>query len=240
VISVQGNGQPVADQAILAEFLASHGFVVATSPSVTRRRGPPPSADSIGPSAERQADDVARVVRRVSQRYGVDPRRVGLIGHSFGARGALLFQMRGRAVRALVSLDGGIGTATGTASMLTAPSYSSTRGGVPVLHFFETLSAAMAPDWVFLRTLRGPVTVAKVEGMRHHHFTDLGGLVGQLPALARATQATSGTAAGYRAVAEATLTFLERRLRRSPGGAMGVSVSVDSLLTMTPLSQVDR
>jgi predicted dienelactone hydrolase len=35
VLLEQGNGQTLRDQAPLAEYLASHGYVVATSPSPT-------------------------------------------------------------------------------------------------------------------------------------------------------------------------------------------------------------
>ena len=36
VLVAQGNGQSASDQAILSEFLASHGFVVCTTPSQAR------------------------------------------------------------------------------------------------------------------------------------------------------------------------------------------------------------
>ena len=60
--------------------------------------------------------------------------RIGVVAHSFGARGALLLSMRDPRVAALVSLDGGIGTATGRASFEVLPSYHAGAATAPILH----------------------------------------------------------------------------------------------------------
>ena len=62
VYIAQGNGQLAADQAVLAEFIASHGYIVVTTPSVLLVTGSLTSDDQTGPRAEEQSDDIDRAV----------------------------------------------------------------------------------------------------------------------------------------------------------------------------------
>src|SRR5215207_5983841 len=54
VVIAQGNQQRPLHQAVLAEFLSSHGFVVATAASTTVAT-PMRTADDVGPAAQREA-----------------------------------------------------------------------------------------------------------------------------------------------------------------------------------------
>lgn len=51
VIVAQGNFQAAADQAFLCEYLASHGYIVATSPFPARIIGPMKTSDDVYPMA---------------------------------------------------------------------------------------------------------------------------------------------------------------------------------------------
>jgi len=211
VLLAQGNGQTLHDQAPLAEYLASHGYVVATTPSPMRITGPLTGEGDIGRRAEEQASDLAEARSALAARLDVRPGAIGVVGHSFGARAALLFAMGDPDVAALVSLDGGIGTATGRASLERAPSYRAAAMRAPLLHFYERLDEFMAPDFGLLCTLRRARRwVVEVPDAHHHHFTSLGAAVLLHPALGPALRATPRTAGAYRAVAEATLEFLDR------------------------------
>jgi pimeloyl-ACP methyl ester carboxylesterase len=59
----------------------------------------------------------------LADRRDVLGQRMGVVGHSFGARAALLLAMLDPQVAAVVSLDGGIGTASGRASLEALPIY---------------------------------------------------------------------------------------------------------------------
>src|SRR5439155_4627259 len=85
VLLAQGNGQTLRDQAPLAEYLASHGYVVATCPSPMLITGPLTDDADIARRAEEQADDLAFVRAALYQRPDVAGERIGLVGHSFGA-----------------------------------------------------------------------------------------------------------------------------------------------------------
>ena len=152
VLVGQGNGQSTADQVVLCEYLASHGFVVASTPSPTLRASLE-REDQVGDFAETQCDDLASAILAVAAVLPADTTGIAVLGHSFGARGALLLAMRDPRVRAIVSLDGGIGTATGDSSFRGAPSFRAGAPLPPILHFYETLDPFMAPDFTLLKSL---------------------------------------------------------------------------------------
>jgi dienelactone hydrolase len=217
VLVAQGNGQSLHDQAPLCEYLASHGYVVATAPSPMRISGPLTDEREMGTRASEQARDLAFVLARAARRADVDARRVGLVGHSFGARAALLLAMQEPRVAALVSLDGGIGTATGRSALEQVSSFDPAALRAPVLHFYERLDPFMTPEFGLLRSLSASDRwLVEVPAMHHHHFASLGAVSVTQPALAPALGATGETARAYLAVARATLDFLDHFLAHDP------------------------
>lgn len=212
VLVAQGNGEDVFDQVVLCEYLASRGFVVATTPSPMRET-PLEREDQVGELAERQASDLAAAADAVSQIVPVDTGRIGLVGHSFGARAALLLAMRDPRVRAVVSLDGGIGTATAVEELRDAPSYDASAELPPILHVYEDLDTFMTPDFTLLESLdSAELTLVPTAGMHHVHFTTYGFAAAVFPELAAATHATPETAENVVGVAVRTASFLLDRL----------------------------
>jgi pimeloyl-ACP methyl ester carboxylesterase len=102
-------------------------------------------------------------------------------GHSFGARAALLFEMREPWVAALVSLDGEIGTAR----------YIHDTG----LRLLRSLDPA--ERWLV------PVPAM------HHQFASLGAASMAFPRFRSALAATSATSDQYGSVRRATLDFTD-------------------------------
>jgi dienelactone hydrolase len=221
VLVAQGNGNSASDQAVLCELLASHGFAVATSPSPTRITGPMKDNSDIAKTAEDQTLDLAILAKAARERPFVAkvPDRTALVGHSFGARSALLYAMQNGAV-ALVSLDGGIGTKTGQDELRKSRFFDAARAKLPILHIYEQLDAFMAPDFTLLRSLPGAdVRLVRATHLHHMHFTTVGDAAGQFPALAKVTQADARTTQAYTDVANATVAFLEAALADKRGRA---------------------
>lgn len=214
VVIGQGNAQDAADQAILAEHLASHGYVVVTTPSPMVDR-PMQGESDIGPYAELQAaqmDSATHLARLVT---GSTSSAVAVIGHSFGARSALLYVMQHPDVRGLVSLDGGIGTANGLDPLRRSRLFDSTRALPPILHEYETLDAFMSPDLTFLKSLRSSrLTLERRESMHHVHFTTLGFVAAMSPALARVTRSGPELQREVGEVAVSVRLFLDEVTRR--------------------------
>jgi dienelactone hydrolase len=205
VVIAQGNEQSAFDQAPLAEALAARGYVVATTPSPMRLDGPMQSAEEIGARAQVQAEDLAFAAAQVGAALPADLDRIAVLGHSFGARAALLLAMHDGRIRALVSLDGGIGTALGRDVMARAPWFDTAGTHAAILHFYEELDPYMAPDFTLLRAVaHGGLDLVPTAGMHHHHFTALGFAAAAEPEIARAT--------GAGPELPASLDGLERRL----------------------------
>lgn len=212
VLVAQGNGQDVADQVVLCEYLANQGYVVASTPSPMLRT-PMEREDQAGTFAERQAADLAAAMRALAERQPVDTMHVGIVGHSFGARAALLLAMRDPRIRAVVSLDGGIGTASALEPFRQAPSFHADAPLPPLLHFYEKLDAFMKPEFTLLKGLHiKDLVLTPTHAMHHVHFTTYGFAAGVFPSLASATHATHATAPSARGVVEATAAFLGRNL----------------------------
>ena len=103
--------------AILAEYLASHGFVVVSVPML--------GTTASDPDQHRTQSGLETSLRDVEFAWGLvrgesfaDGANIGVIGHSVGAVEAVLFAMRNSDVRAVAALDGTYGFA-GTTQVLT-------------------------------------------------------------------------------------------------------------------------
>lgn len=222
VLLSQGNGQSAHDQAFLAETIASHGYVVATTPSASRISGPMNSEEEIAAKAEEQAGDLARAAFEIKTRAELEEEGLAVVCHSFGARAGLLLAMSNSSVRALVSLDGGIGAKTGKGMLERSGLFNAKAMTAPVLHFYEDLDPFMAPDFSLLDSLEGSRRFfVKVPAMHHVHFTSVGSLASLAPSLASATGATEATAGSVEAVARSTVSFLDAAMKKSSGGPEG-------------------
>jgi dienelactone hydrolase len=203
VLVAQGNHQDAPDQAVLTEFLASHGFIVASTPSPMIRT-PMRSEDEIGTFAARQAKDLARAIDVASASLRVAPGPIAVVGHSFGARSALLLALQNRRVTKLVSLDGGIGTATGAAGLEAVD----LARAPAILHLYEDLDPFMTPDFAFLDTLRARKEL--IPGVHHAHFTTMGFAAAAMPELAKITHAGGEIGESVGKIAQRTLEFLRK------------------------------
>ena len=122
------------ESTVLWEYLASHGYVVATVPqlgSSLEQAGLRFSADDL----EIQARDVEFAISALARTEGVDSRRIALTGHSAGAVVDLLVASRHTQVGAVASLDGSITTVDGR-EMLAALSLTAESLRVPLLNLY--------------------------------------------------------------------------------------------------------
>ena len=212
ILVAQGNQHAAADQAVLCEYLASHGFVVATTPSPMLVR-PMTDAEQIGEFAELQAAELRRAVRVVSAHHRVDATKIAVVGHSFGSRAALLLAMSHESVRAIVSLDGGIGSSIGVAQMRAARSFRPGRVP-PLLHLYETEDAFVQSDPTFLQSAgSASLHTESIRGMHHVHFSSLGFAAASIPELQKLTRAPADVGESTEYIARRTLAFVSRYLR---------------------------
>jgi dienelactone hydrolase len=216
VLIATGTGGAVQDEAVLGELLASRGYVAATTPSPVRLGSRMESEADVLPRAQEQADDLTLALDLLRARKDVDRSRVAVLGYSFGARSALLLASRLRDVRALVSLEGGIGS--GQAKDWLPPGFA--RGGIaiPILHVYGDGDVASPPDFALLESLSSARRwLVRIAGLRHLDFITFGLAAATLP------QMTSPEAAprreGLRAAHEYAAAFLDAHLLRRAAGA---------------------
>lgn len=212
VLIAQGNRHTAADQAILAEYLASHGFVVATVPSAMNISGPMKSETEIGARSEEQALDLEFLAEYMRNDEHADAAKIAVIGHSFGARAGLLYAMRNPAVTALVSLDGGIGVALGREQLEQSTFFKKDALRAHVAHLYEENDEVMKADHTLLNDVAASVYTRKLPSMHHAHFSSVGFAAASLPDVARVTRAGATIRDDVRLVARETLAFLQQRL----------------------------
>jgi hypothetical protein len=86
-----------------AEYLASHGYAVAISPS----HGDAPSGMTFDADGqEQQVRDIEVTLGALRHRSSIDASRISLVGYSFGGGSVLIAAMRVPGIKAVVSLDG--------------------------------------------------------------------------------------------------------------------------------------
>lgn len=213
IIIGQGNFQSAHHQAILSEYIASHGYVVATTPSQTRISGPLTSEDQIFPSMEEQSRDMGVAIESFRNDPTVDIQQIGIVGHSFGARSAFLMLVRDPRVKALVSLDGGIANKRGKDWLQKLSSFDPLAVHTPILHFYQDNDDVVIPDFELLESMKNSAQVRiKLERMQHLYFTSLGMVTATISGFG--PQVDQELKRKYEAICFYTLNFLDMVIKK--------------------------
>ena len=182
VLIAQGNFHTLMHQAPLAEALADRGYAVISVPFPFHIDGPPAASATVLSIADTHAADLRRAIHAARSVVLIDSADVTVIGHSFGARSALLIALE-TPVKALVSLDGGIANRAGN-DWLDGSKYDAAQLHAPVLHVFQTADSIVVPDMTLLNRMVGSDQLRiNVAGMRHAEFTVFGSLIAAFPEL---------------------------------------------------------
>jgi len=123
-------GENHAENAIMCEYLASHGFVVATTPSMGSRRFQlqPTPADQ-----ENLIRDREFILVHINQFPFIDKNRLGVCGYHFGGATALLMQMRNSDIDAVAALEGSFILPDFIELAKQNPAYNPARAHVPLM-----------------------------------------------------------------------------------------------------------
>lgn len=128
----------------LAELLASHGYVVVTTPALGRTAGDEATRPQV--ALETRARTLEFAAAHVLETREVDADRIALIGVNFDGAAALLSQARTMRARAVVSIDGREGKAGGDALLRQAPEFDIVRLRTPYLTVQWDEPMLPAPD----------------------------------------------------------------------------------------------
>lgn len=207
VLLALGNFHSAYNQAVLGEFLASHGYVVTTTPSQSVIDGPPAADVSVLAQVQTQAADLTLALRVARTMPFVDATRMAAVGHSFGARTAFLLTLE-QPLAAVVSLDGGIANRHGR-EWIDGLRFEREQWRTPLLHVFQVGDTIVQPDFTLIRSLRSATrTLVRVDSLPHAGFTTLGFVAGSIPGF-RIGAPASDLAGRATAVAALTLNYLD-------------------------------
>jgi dienelactone hydrolase len=198
----------------LAEYLAGHGFVVATAPLVGTTS---PFVKVEADDLETQVRDLELVLQRVRRFEFVSPERVGVLGFDMGGMAGVILAMRDRDVDAFVSMDAGILYRHPSGLPASSPSYDALALRVPWLHITETQRATPPPGSdatsLFERAVHANRYLMTIEGIGHEDFTSYALIPNRRAMPAYWPAATQENAARHKLVAEHVLTFFAAYLR---------------------------
>jgi pimeloyl-ACP methyl ester carboxylesterase len=152
VVFVPGFGAPSFQNTVAFEYLASHGFEVASIPS-TGANGREMTSDEAGVTA--QVEDIAFVMGAVPDLLPIDRDRVGLVGYSWGGLTVTLAAMRGAKVSALVALDPTLMVKKGHTRARSFDGYDPSTLTMPVLVMIANAKAFKERDVSFFDELSG-------------------------------------------------------------------------------------
>jgi hypothetical protein len=143
-----GSESPGWDNFVLCEYLASHGYVVASTPSFGTR-SPLMTQDFEG--LEAKTRDHEFVLAFLWDFPAVDRGRVGSLGWSLGGVSAAKLAMRDPRVGAVAALDGSMGYAAYRLAADQSPDYAYDRLRVPFIYLSQRITGSK--DFGFLDDL---------------------------------------------------------------------------------------
>ena len=171
ILFAQAYNLPPLTNFIMCEYLASHGYIVVTSPplGMTSRQ---PSADLKG--VETQLRDIEYLSGFVHDFPNVDQKKLGAIGYSTGTLALALLAIRNTNLDALISLDGAIAFNFGYSILYQSIYYDPSKVHIPIMHMTPR-EQNQNTDLSFFESLKySALHILKFKGLRHYDFSSFG------------------------------------------------------------------
>jgi dienelactone hydrolase len=197
-----GYGSTPTIHAATLEFLASHGFVVASISSAGAQPGGM-TFDAEGINA--QASDIDFAIDKLVGREDVNRDRIGIVGFSMGAAAGIVAAMRRSDIKTVISLDGLEGMPDGPDVIRPATGFEPARFNADFLRFgraFPTEARSMIEELT-----RSDRYLLEIPSASHLDFIPSSAF-----AAAAGESVTEDSLAIYQAASLALLAFLDRSL----------------------------
>ncbi|WP_413623723.1 hypothetical protein [Luteibacter sp. Lutesp34] len=224
VFLIGGLGADINTNVVLAEFLASHGYVVASVSLIGR------SGDQLAPSrapadTEASVRDIEYASSLLCVSKGIDCRQVAAIGHSLGAVQAVLLGQRNGNVTAVVALDGTYAFKGSESTLTDAQGFDPTMSRYALLDL-RRQQGMQSADLDFSAIDGLPYAdryMVQMKNMHHSDFTSFA-MTGEamhvpIKPVYNGTGWDRSTARrGYELAANIVLAFLDAEVKRHPEG----------------------
>ena len=217
IVAAPGRNDASDDNAVLWEYLASHGYVVGlvasqglNTVSVTQATG----------STEAGVRDMEFALAHLLGMREVDGTRIGTAGFSLGGLWALVLAMRNARVRGVVGLDPAFIFERTSASLRASPLFDSTRFATPLLVFAQR-DGEWAPE--VIEALRAaPRFTIRIAGMDHTDFSSYGAALRNHLGAAAREPAMRHRLNGFVAVATYVRDFLDAFVKGDEARALAI------------------
>jgi dienelactone hydrolase len=200
--------------AATAEYLAGHGFVVATAPLVGTHVA---IVKLDGQDLETQVRDLEFVIARARQFPFVDAERLGVLGFDMGGMAGLVLAMRNRDVDTFVSLDSGIQVPHPSGLPRASTHYDALALRVPWLHIAnprnDQLPSGAGAKPLFEEAVHSDRYWLKTVALGHADYTSYALVEGRGAAANYWEPVTPARTAAHRAVADYVLQFFTAQLK---------------------------
>jgi hypothetical protein len=197
---------------ILAEYLASNGYIVASTPA---RGSQSPQLSSRESSVQMQ--DLQFIISALHDYPSRDRDKLALIGFGLGGLSTALLSMHNTDVDAMVSLDSFLANRFGYSLMFQNSLYKPNQFTVPVLHI-TAQETNEDTDYAFFKATRfSPVQYVKLKGLTSADFSSLGMLKSMLPVPAPKEGQLPNFKLGYETIVRYIDHFLKANLHQDAG-----------------------
>ncbi len=204
---------------VLCEFLAAHGYVVATSPLIgTRYRLVNITVEDV----ETEVRDMEFVMAQARNLPFVDAGDLGVIGYDLGGMAGLIMSMRNPDVDGFLSLDSGILDTHHSGLPNSHPQYREERFRIPWMHLTQARfirpekDRSVTPS-LFERKAFGPSYLVHVPTSNHGWFSSYAalGITKAVPGYWGPSKADPKPL--YEGICRAALAFFNGCLKKDPG-----------------------
>jgi|GEM_PF-2766440 len=222
---------------ILCEYIASHGYIVVTSPLL----GTNIKAVELNMiDFETQVQDLEFLLSKVMHMQNADHEKIAAVGFDLGAMSSTLLQMRNANIKALVCYDGGIIFKHNTTRLLNpSPYYKLEKLNVPALIFTRfvenNFQMGLEEDSaIFRNSPYSQKFVVRTENMKHNYYTSY-------PSLGIESIASPKLAKdAYPIICEYTLNFLNYSIKKYPNGLKYLSDNPERFISKGVHITVDK
>lgn len=232
------NGGSPANQSIMCEYLASHGYVVA---AVALKGQYSSAIDVSSKGLEIAADDLQFTLTQLLELDNVDRNQIGLMANAIASSMCTALASKNSLIKVLISLEGGLLSNFEQRLLRQTNFYTPSAIQIPILGIYAP-HPAISPE--FIEQLKySERSFVHFPGMTEFHFLNYGLLERVVPEIIGTPK--GDTEKGFAWAAQLSLQFVDAKLkgkkqaqtffdnRRVPAGATEV---IDTVFTMPALA----